>query len=92
MEWATGWSVLEDICDGGGPLANATKILSTDIVEARGVTFGCGNDVLAVLMSVRVVDADATDVGNGWTELFPDVSKDDMITPEVSGWTLEEAV
>jgi hypothetical protein len=66
--------------------------LSTDIVEARGVTFGCGIDTLAVLMRDSVVEAEATDVGNGWTELLPDVSKEDMITPEVSGSTLEEAV
>jgi hypothetical protein len=56
------------------------------------MTFGCGNDVLAVLMRDRVVEAEATDVGNGWTELLPDVSKDDMMTPEVSGSILEEAV
>jgi hypothetical protein len=43
-------------------------------------------------MRDSVVEAEATDVGNGWTELLPDVSKEDMITPEVSGLTLEEAV
>lgn len=92
MECATGWSILEEICEGGGPLANATKTSSTDIDATRGVTFGCGSDVLAVLIRERVVEAEATDVGNGWTELLPEVSKEVMTLPEVWGSTFEEAV
>lgn len=51
----------------------------TDIVETSEATAGCGNDVLAVLMSDSGVEADATDVGKGWTELLPEVSKEDII-------------
>jgi hypothetical protein len=53
--------------------------LSTDIVEAIEATTGCGNDVLAVLIRDSGVEADATDVGKGCTELLPEVSKEDII-------------
>lgn len=54
-------------------------MLSTDIVEASGATTGCGKDVLAVLIRDSGVEADAIDVGKGWTELLPEVSKEDMM-------------
>jgi len=47
------------------------------------VAFGWGKDVLAVLIRDRVVEAEANDVGNGWTELLPEVSKEVITTPEV---------
>jgi len=44
------------------------------------------------LIRDSVVEAEATDVGNGWTELLPEASKEVMTTPEVSGLTDEEGV
>ena len=67
-------------------------MLFTDMVEAVVVMFGCGNDVLAVLIRESVVEADTIEVGNGWTELLPDVSNDDMMlwNQMVSFWTIKK--
>lgn len=75
----TGWSDLCAICDGGGPVAKAANILPTDSMEAVVVMFGCASEVLLVLMREIVVDALATEVGNGCTELLPLVSSEVMM-------------